>query len=94
MPVCLQAQGRLRLLLEPSYAVLEFELASALHCIIHSHWQRMLQNSAFRPSVQVLRLPATPPDAPSQLTSKSHHKRRSRNARQRDRIPNGEEMHL
>ena len=55
---CLQAQGRLRLLLEPSYAVLEFELASALHCIIHSHWQRLLQNSAFRPSVQVLRPPA------------------------------------
>lgn len=58
MSACLQAQGRLRLLLEPSYAVLEFELASALHCIIHSHWQRLLQNSAFRPSVQVLRHPA------------------------------------
>ena len=38
--------------------MLEFELASALHCIIHSHWQRLLQNSAFRPSVQVLRPPA------------------------------------
>lgn len=49
----LQAQARLRLLLEPSYAVLEFELASALHCIINSHWKRMQQNSAFRPAIQV-----------------------------------------
>ncbi len=48
-----QAQARLRLLLEPSYAVLEFELASALHCIINSHWKRLLQNAAFRPTVQV-----------------------------------------
>ena len=49
----MQAQARLRLLLEPSYAVLEFELASALHCIINSHWKRLLQNAAFRPTVQV-----------------------------------------
>jgi hypothetical protein len=33
--------------------VLEFELASALHCIIHSHWMRLLQNATFRPTVQV-----------------------------------------
>ena len=33
--------------------MLEFELASALHCIIHSHWMRLLQNATFRPSVQV-----------------------------------------
>ena len=56
----MQAQARLRLLLEPSYAVLEFELASALHCIINAHWERMLQNAAFRPTVQVEYLQALP----------------------------------
>ena len=61
-----QAQARLRLLLEPSYAVLEFELASALHCIINAHWERLLQNATFRPTVQVRNLQALgtlPPSA-------------------------------
>ena len=49
----------MRLLLEPSYANLEFELASALHCIISSYWRRMQactspSAAGFRPEVQVL----------------------------------------
>lgn len=56
----LQAQARLRLLLEPSYGVLEYELASALHCIIYAHWQRLLHNTAFRPTVQVCHSPTAP----------------------------------
>ncbi len=48
----------MRLLLEPSYATLEFELASALHCIISSYWRRMQGatprgTTGFRPEVQV-----------------------------------------
>lgn len=48
----------MRLLLEPSYATLEFELASALHCIISSYWRRMQVakprgTTGFRPEVQV-----------------------------------------
>jgi hypothetical protein len=58
--VCLwQTQAHMRLLLEPSYANLEFELASALHCIISSYWRRMQactspSAAGFRPEVQVL----------------------------------------
>ncbi len=58
--MCLnQKQAHMRLLLEPSYANLEFELASALHCIINGYWRRMqactnIGTAGFRPEVQVL----------------------------------------
>ena len=52
----------MRMLLEPSWAVLEFELAAMLHCVIASYWARMQAGRVFRPTLQVrlyrLRAPA------------------------------------
>ena len=42
------------MILEPSWAVLEFELASVLHCIVKSYWERMQAGRIFRPTLQVL----------------------------------------
>jgi hypothetical protein len=41
------------LMLNPSYPVMEYELASALHCAINASWQRMQRDPDFRPAVQV-----------------------------------------
>jgi hypothetical protein len=48
-----QTTGRLHVILEPSWAVLEFELASVLHCIVKSYWERMQAGRIFRPTLQV-----------------------------------------
>lgn len=50
---CMQGQAHMRLQLNPSYPVLEYELASALHCVINGYWQRMQRDPNFRPTVQV-----------------------------------------
>lgn len=49
----MQAQAHMRLLLNPSYPVLEFELAAALHCVINTFWQRMQSDPNYRPTLQV-----------------------------------------
>lgn len=43
----------MRLLLNPSYPVLEYELAAALHCVINAFWQRMQTDPNYRPTLQV-----------------------------------------
>ncbi len=48
-----QQHARLRVMMEPSWAVLEFELASVLHCIVNSYWSRMQAGKIFRPTLQV-----------------------------------------
>ena len=52
-----QKQAHMRLLLEPSYATLEFELASVLHCVVNAYWRRVqpvaVGGTHFRPEVQV-----------------------------------------
>jgi hypothetical protein len=42
----------MRVLLEPSWAVLEFELAAMLHCVIASYWARMQAAHVVRPTLQ------------------------------------------
>ena len=48
-------QVELPVLLEPSWAVLEFELASALHGVIKKYWysQQVRRKTIFRPRSQV-----------------------------------------
>ncbi|BDA49628.1 hypothetical protein COCOBI_14-2480 [Coccomyxa sp. Obi] len=48
-----RAQAHMRLLLNPSYPVLEYELAAALHCVINAFWQRMQSDPNYRPTLQV-----------------------------------------
>ncbi|KAK9904804.1 hypothetical protein WJX75_002805 [Coccomyxa subellipsoidea] len=48
-----QGQAHMWLMLNPSYPVMEYELASALHCAINASWQRMQRDPDFRPAVQV-----------------------------------------
>ncbi|BDA49627.1 hypothetical protein COCOBI_14-2470 [Coccomyxa sp. Obi] len=53
-----QKQAHMRLLLEPSYATLEFELASVLHCVVNAYWRRVQPLASaggthFRPEVQI-----------------------------------------
>ena len=52
---CVCPQVELRVLMEPSWAVLEFELASALHGVIKKYWkqQRVQRDMLFRPNPQV-----------------------------------------
>ena len=50
-------------MLEPSWAVLEFELASVLHCIVNSYWSRMQAGRIFRPTLQALTTLILPPSA-------------------------------
>lgn len=52
--VCV-SKVELRVLMEPSWAVLEFELASALHGVIKKYWQRqsVRRDMLFRPNPQV-----------------------------------------
>ena len=48
-------QVELRVLMEPSWAVLEFELASALHGVVKKYWrsQQIRRELIFRPMPQV-----------------------------------------
>ena len=51
----LPPQVELRVLMEPSWAVLEFELASAMHGVIKKYWrsQNVRREMIFRPMPQV-----------------------------------------
>lgn len=68
-----QQNARMRVMLEPSWAFLEFELASVLHCIVNSYWARMQAGRIFRPTLQVN--PADPHliQCPHHVTAHTQH---------------------